>query len=346
MEQLKYKTWYLSDLKKPDENSLKVFSCFHCGGGSTMGYKLAGLNVLGGVEIDPKMMEVYRTNHKPKHSFLMGVQDFKKIPNENIPEELFNLDILDGSPPCSSFSTSGSREKAWGKEKKFREGQAVQILDDLFFEFIDVAEKLKPKIVVSENVKGMIMGKAKGYVKMVIEKFDKIGYDTQLFLLNAAFMGVPQRRERVFFISRRKDLGLKKLNLEFNMKPISVQDALYGLKNQSILAKKLTPETVKLWEKVKPGQSLAKVHPNGSRFNCFKSNPFMPSNTVAANEQSNPMHWSEPRRFSTLECGRIQSFPDDFNYLEFRDNYIQGMSVPPYMMEKIALEIKRQWFSK
>ena len=52
------------------------------------------------------------------------------------PKELYNLDILDGSPPCSSFSTAGIREKGWGKLKKFREGQAKQILDDLFFEFV------------------------------------------------------------------------------------------------------------------------------------------------------------------------------------------------------------------
>jgi DNA (cytosine-5)-methyltransferase 1 len=51
-------------------------------------------------------------------------------------KELFDIDILDGSPPCSSFSMSGSREKAWGKNKKFREGQANQVLDDLFFHFI------------------------------------------------------------------------------------------------------------------------------------------------------------------------------------------------------------------
>jgi DNA (cytosine-5)-methyltransferase 1 len=48
------------------------------------------------------------------------------------------LDILDGSPPCSSFSMAGNREKDWGKEKKFREGQAEQVLDNLFFDFIDL----------------------------------------------------------------------------------------------------------------------------------------------------------------------------------------------------------------
>ena len=155
--------WYLSEFKDIKKNNLNVFSCFHCGGGSTMGYKLAGFNVLGGIEIDEEMMNIYRANHNPKFSYQMGVQEFNKL--ENIPEELKNLDILDGSPPCSTFSMAGKREKKWGKEFKFREGQKYQRLDDLFFHFIHTAKLLQPKIVVAENVKGLIAGNARGYVK-------------------------------------------------------------------------------------------------------------------------------------------------------------------------------------
>ena len=92
--------WNLTDLKKVKPNGMKVFSCFHCGGGSTMGYKLAGFEVLGGVEIDPEMSKIYVKNHNPKYEYLMGVQDFKNIPDKDLPPELFDLDILDGSPPC------------------------------------------------------------------------------------------------------------------------------------------------------------------------------------------------------------------------------------------------------
>ncbi len=184
---LKTGPWNLTDVKNISKNGKTVFSCFHCGGGSTMGYKLAGYDVLGGVEIDPEMMKIYRANHNPKHSYLMGVEDFNKIDNIDLPSELFELDILDGSPPCSSFSMAGSREKQWGEKKKFREGQSHQILDDLFFHFIETANKLKPKIVIAENVKGLIQGKAKGYVKQIFKAFDEAGYTTQLFLLNAAF---------------------------------------------------------------------------------------------------------------------------------------------------------------
>lgn len=74
-----------------------------------MGYKLAGFQHLGGVEIDPKMAKIYQANHKPEYFYLEDIRDFNK--RNDLPEELYNLDILDGSPPCSTFSMSGKREE-------------------------------------------------------------------------------------------------------------------------------------------------------------------------------------------------------------------------------------------
>ena len=134
MHKFPYK-WYLKDTTFTKDKG-KVFSCFACGGGSTMGYKLAGFDVIWCNEIDPRMNRIYVINHRPKYNYLEGIQTFKL--KKNLPQELYNLDILDGSPPCSSFSSQGKRELDWGKEKKFREGQTVQVLDTLFFDFIDL----------------------------------------------------------------------------------------------------------------------------------------------------------------------------------------------------------------
>ena len=160
--------WTLKEAKFTKDKG-KVFSCFACGGGSTMGYKLAGFDVIGCNEIDPKMMEIYIENHKPKYSFLESIETFKQ--RKDLPKELYDLDILDGSPPCSSFSMSGNRGDDWGKEKKFREGQAMQVLDTLFFDFIDLAKELQPKIVVAENVKGLLLGDARNYVRRILKEF-------------------------------------------------------------------------------------------------------------------------------------------------------------------------------
>ena len=343
MNELKTGSWNLTDLKDVKPNGLKVFSCFHCGGGSTMGYKLAGYEVIGGVEIDPEMMSIYKLNHNPKHSYLMGVQKFKNIPDSELPKELFELDILDGSPPCSSFSMAGSREDAWGEKKKFREGQADQVLDDLFFDYIAIAKKLQPKVVVAENVKGLIIGKAKGYVKQIFKAFDEAGYDVQLFLLNAAFMGVPQRRERTFFVARRKDLTLQKIELKFNENPIGVKKAFESVfkKNDE---KPLTEETARLWKLTKPGDSLSKAHKTGARFNAIKLHPEIPASTITSSGET--FHFEFPRHLTSSELIELQSFPKDYNFLKMKTKYVCGMSVPPFMMQRIADQIFKQWFSK
>jgi DNA (cytosine-5)-methyltransferase 1 len=331
--------WRLADLTPPSDSAPTAFSCFHCGGGSTMGYKRAGFRVLGGVEIDPKMMAMYRANHHPAHSFLMGVQDFAILPDEKIPDALRDLDVLDGSPPCSSFSTSGTRDKDWGEKKVFREGQAAQVLDDLFFHFIAVADRLRPKVVVAENVRGLIIGKARGYVKMIFERFNAAGYDAQLFLLNASAMGVPQRRERTFFIARRRDLALPAIRLEFNGAPIVAGAALAGAAGNG---RRLTVEAAALWAKCKAGDHLGTVHRNGSRFSEFKLNEGEVANTVTGNSGAQLMRWDEPRHLSVDEVRRLQTFPVDYDFGKNEPHYVCGMSVPPFMMERVAAEIRTQ----
>src|SRR5574344_1291115 len=158
--------WHFKDYPK-EKNGLKVFSCFACGGGSTMGYKLAGYDVIGDLEIDKRMNSVYLANHSPKHNYVLDIRDFNNIPNNELPKELFDLDILDGSPPCTTFSMAGEREESWGKKKKFREGQKEQTLDDLSFVFIDTVRKLKPKTVIMENVEGLLLGEAFEYVRNI-----------------------------------------------------------------------------------------------------------------------------------------------------------------------------------
>lgn len=330
-------SWNLSDLNNIKKNGFKVFSCFHCGGGSSMGYKLAGYDVLGGVEIDPEMMLLYRTNHNPKHSYLIPIQEFNKIPNSELPKELFNLDILDGSPPCSSFSMAGSREDKWGKKEYFREGQAKQVLDDLFFHYIETARKLQPKIVVAENVKGLVMGNAKGYVKQINELFELAGYKVQLFLLNAAFMGVPQTRERVFFIAQQKK-NFKPLRLNFNEKNISINQAIEDIKE---LKGKDQRKSInyKYYKMCKPGESFSKYHPKGSLFNWKRLNFSRPSPTITTYFQSKNYFQDDMFNLHDKQIIRLQSFPDDYNFLGKDVGYFCGMSVPPKMMEKIAKEI-------
>lgn len=346
--------WTLKDAQFTKDKG-KVFSCFACGGGSTMGYKLAGYDVIGCNEIDHRMMYAYCQNHNPRFPFLEPIQDFKN--REDLPPELFNLDILDGSPPCSSFSVAGSREEAWGKKKKFREGQAEQVLDTLFFDFIDLAKRLQPKVVVAENVKGLLMGEAKAYVTRIHEEFEAARYYVKHWLFDASTMGVPQRRERVFFVCLRKDLakpflipdGLfdmtPLLNLKFNEPIIPMSDVTdYSGREFS------SPVIRKLWENRKHGDSNQgaaneRLFGKGSNFNQAYVYQDKVCPTLASKE-SCLIHFDQPRYLGKSEVCCISSFPQDYNFAGQSPHYICGMSVPPVMMAQVASAIWEQWLSK
>lgn len=335
--------WKKTDLKRVKKHGHKVFSTFACGGGSSFGYKMAGFDVIGCNEIDPEMIELYRTNHKPKISYLEPIQDFKN--RDDLPEELFDLDILDGSPPCSTFSMSGSREKVWGKEKKFREGQAKQVLSDLFFDYLDLVEKLRPKICVAENVKGMILGKAKGYCKLIRDRFDELGYDAQLFLLNGASMGVPQTRERVFFIARRKDLGLPALRMGFDDTPITFREVCDNLPFQDLEETEPSGTHKAFWRRTRPGDSYSTTM-EGSYFNFARLSFDRPSPTIIGGGGDKFSHPEECRTLSWVEVSLIGSYPYDYDFLgksASKKVYCIGMSVPPVMTANLAACIAEQW---
>lgn len=336
--------WNLADgypAKGIEPNGLNVFGTFICGGGSTMGYKLAGFNHFGGVEIDKQVADVYKTNHNPKYLFVEDIRQFNK--RTDLPTELYQLDILDGSPPCSTFSMAGSREKAWGKKKQFREGQAVQTLDDLVFVYCDTIIKLKPKVFLLENVKGIIQGNAKVYSKAIFKKMNEAGYAVQVFCLNAASMGVPQKRERVFFIGHKKEYVLPKLKLEFNEDAILFGEYQKTIGNE----KKLTTEQEYWWKLTPAGNSVSKIHPKGAWFNAYKLSLGDVCPTIAASGgNAEPTHPTIARKINKYELCIIGTYPQDFNFLDIKPLYLIGMSVPPVMTAQIAHQIYLQWLSK
>lgn len=344
--------WKLSETKFTKDKG-KVFSCFACGGGSSFGYKLAGFDVIGHNDIDKKMIEVYKANHNPKYSFHESITTFAK--RKDLPKELYELDILDGSPPCSSFSMAGNREKDWGKEKKFREGQEKQVLDTLFFDFIDLSKELQPKVVIAENVKGLLLGNAKEYVIKIYKAFDEAGYYCQHWLLDASKMGVPQRRERVFFIALRKDLAepfmaqkdmftfAPDLKLEFKEAEILFEEIE---EKNGIGVRRGFDSIFKMWLNTKIGETMIRKS-GATAVSHFKINPKKVLPTIIAHTGgSGGYHYEQFRSMSKIEFLHAGSFPIDYNFLELDVQYLIGMSVPPVMTAQIATEIYEQWLSK
>jgi DNA (cytosine-5)-methyltransferase 1 len=334
--------WTFADYPK-EKNGLKVFSCFACGGGSTMGYKLAGCDVIGCCEIDSKMNEVYVKNHQPKYNYLMDIRDFNAIPDEELPEELFNLDILDGSPPCTTFSVVGNREETWGKKKKFREGQKEQTLDDLAFVFIDTVRKLKPRVVIMENVEGLLIGDAFEYVRKIYREMDDAGYYLNHWLLKGETMGVPQTRHRVFFVGIRKELKINPeiIDMDFNYKEIP-----YGqIKSGTGVELNHDTEVYKWLKRAKPcdkrlSDTVKRLGEKEKLFSyklCWVDRVVQ---TIAANDRGvGLLRGYEKTCISKYDAVHIQTFPEDYDFIN--DNltniiYICGMSVPPIMMKRIV----------
>jgi DNA (cytosine-5)-methyltransferase 1 len=327
------KTGYLKN------NGLKCFGTFVCAGGSTMGYKLAGFEHLGGVELTDHYSKLYIKNHNPKYFYTQDIREWNK--RNDLPEELFNLDLLDGSPPCASFSTVGAREKKWGKEKDY-EGH-TQKTDDLVFEYVKTIDKLKPKSFLMENVSGLIKGNAKIYVKKIFIELDKIGYKAQLFLINAASLGVPQMRERLFIIGSKKELGFKPLKLYFNCRVIGFEEATkeYWNKGGDSIEKY---SIYKYWKETKIGESHSK------RFSLVKPDLKKPCNTLTETSSNigaaSVCHPIYPRKLNKYEASAIQSYPQDFDFLDQNPLSCIGRSVPPVMTAQISNQIYLQWFKK
>lgn len=331
-----------------------VFSTFSCGGGSSMGYKLAGYHVVGACDIDPRMMAIYRANHHPRHAFVESITTLKT--RGDLPAELYDLAVFDGSPPCSSFSLAGNREDDWGTEKVFKEGQASQVLDTLFFDWIELAKTLQAKVVVAENVKGLMLGDARAYVRRIYTELDAAGYHVQHFLLNAATMGVPQRRERVFFIGLRKDLAgpfmeykdlftrAPALTLDFNEPGIpfgAYRDEVGGDPGNRQRA-----ELVRM--RVPSDRTVSDINERlYGKVSGFNS-AILPDDDVAPTITAGEVNW---RHHDGLLCTDREytlasTFPLDYDFGAEAVKYVVGMSVPPVMMAQVASAVYEQWLSK
>jgi DNA (cytosine-5)-methyltransferase 1 len=337
--------WLLSDLPA-HTNGPKVLTTFSCGGGSSMGYKRAGYDVVLANDIDPEMAWHYKRNLHPPEYRLCPIKDLAV----QLPPSAFGVDLLDGSPPCSTFSTAGLREKAWGKDKHFREGQATQVLDDLFFDFLDLAEKARPRAIIAENVTGLVKGNAKGYVRLIFARLRAIGYRPQIFQLDASRCGVPQKRERVFVCAQRDDAPARALVVSTTSRVVSAGEATSDLvlSSEEARALALGPLDAKWWPQTAPGEKYSDaVERSGLASKLWshqKLTPLGPAPTLTSVDTFK--HWAECRALSAREWIRLGSFPDDYEAKSAKIlKYMIGMSVPPKMAEVVARAVKEQWLT-
>lgn len=207
-------------------NGFTAASTFSGCGGSSLGYRMAGFRVLYANEFIPAARETYRANAAPYTH--LDDRDIRTVTAQSVLDliglKAGELDLLDGSPPCASFSTAGKREKGWGEVKKYSDSE--QRSDDLFFEFARLVDGIKPKVFVAENVSGLVKGSAKGYFLEILAALKACGYRVSARLLDAQWLGVPQARQRLIFVGVRNDLQIDPVHPTPLPYRYSIRDAL------------------------------------------------------------------------------------------------------------------------
>ena len=324
---------------------MNLISLFSGAGGLDLGFHKAGFQTIIANEYDPKICPTFRANF-PNTYLIEG--DIRKV-NENVfPEHIAGII---GGPPCQSWS----------------EGGALRGIDDargqLFYEYIRILKATQPLFFVAENVSGMLAARHANAVNGFMRLFDEAGYDVNLKMLNANDFGVPEDRDRIFYIGFRKDLHIHDFEYPkpLGHKP-TLRETIWDLKDSAIPAKPhnktngdacavpnheffigdfspiyMSRNRVRSWDE--PGFT---VQASGRQCQLHPQAPKMVK--IDANKQVfAPGSEALYRRMTVREVARVQSFPDDFKfvYSDLNIGYkMIGNAVPVELAYHVALAIR------
>lgn len=312
-------------------NGLNVVSTFSGCGGSCLGYRIAGYKVIWANEFLAHAQATYRANHPETYLNTANIRDLQA---EDIIRQCEgqSIDLLDGSPPCAAFSTSGRRHNNWGKVKDYSD--TAQVVDDLFFEYARILSGLKPKVFIAENVTGLMKGKAKGYYNTIYRALRECGYNVVAITMNSMSYSVPQTRERIFFVGYRDDLPLKEPSAPaVHPKVLRICD-FEDLKN---IREFMKPGKPNQWSpNLQPYPTVV------ARIGNLSQTAYLSANGYVRDYALNM------RKLTLRECRVIQSFPINFKLPgNDKDKKYErlGRAVPPVMMANLASHIAKEAFS-
>jgi len=325
------------------EDELNVIDLFCGAGGMSYGFEKAGFNVLLGIDSDENAIKTFNKNHKSAKGLcrditLLSVNEIKGIIGNK------KIDVIIGGPPCQGFSMAGKRRPNDPRNSLFRE-------------YHRIVNGFKPKVFIMENVRGLLSmkdEKGKKVIEIILEEFNKIGYNAQVHKVNTADYGVPQKRHRIFIIGIKNNSSLNfffpdathsKAGLSNNGKKLKLWNSVKNLLMNKEKVDKNLFYSAKLINGFKRREENNKKSNIG--FGWSFINPDEPSYTISAR------YWKDGaealvkydeeniRMLSAEECALIQSFPKKYKFLGSKKNvYTQiGNAVPPVMAEKIAEKI-------
>ena len=314
-------------------NAPSVISLFAGGGGSSLGYSMAGFRELLAVEWNPHAAESFRQNFPGVPLIEGDVADLSIDQALNLARIMpGELDVLDGSPPCQGFSTGGKR-----------------LMDDprneLFREYVRLLRGLRPKALVMENVSGLVRGKMRLAFAEVLAELNGSGYVVSARLLDASYFGVPQARKRLIFVGVRADLGVLPSHPRPTGWPLPVREALIDVASEAVPA--LTPKYQRLAPMIQPGQCAADVDRGKGRQSLVRLRYDKPSPTLTrfnpGHGRGTPLHPVQHRSLSIAEAKRLCAFPDPFVIADgsFQDRWaVLGNAVPSLFLRAVARQLR------
>jgi len=318
---------------------MNVISLFSGAGGLDLGFKKAGANIIFANDKFEDAVETYK-NHIGKHIDLKDI--YKLNPNDlEIEEE--NVDVIVGGYPCLGFTVAQGKNRDVEDEKNF-----------LYLEYLKFVETFKPKMFVVENVPGMKRGEDfRPFFDEMLRRFKKIEnvtgveYDIEHRILLASNYGVPQKRERIIIIAKRKDMNI---NFEWPKKTHSseIKNNMFEQHLKPVITLKDAIKDLPLDTETKNDNHVWSKHK--VKINGYMGNRKLewdePSPTIIGrgSRSGGPVihpHPSLKRRLSVRECARLQSFPDDIFFKGcMTSGYAQvGNAVPPLLAFRIAQSV-------
>ena len=343
---------------------MKIIDLFSGVGGLSLGFEMEGFESVVAIDFWDDAIKTYNHNRKDKVGISMDVTQFNDELLPNILKE-HKIDGIIGGPPCQGFSTarlSNATEKI---------GKINESRNHLYLEFFRTVNIVRPKFFLIENVRGLVSANKGAFVKDIIERFGGIGYNVSYKILNASDYGVPQNRQRVFFV------GLLQSKFEFPEKfeyKVSTKEAIMDLiqSNEEANQKYSTPSKNEYQKLMRKGKKTVKNHevtihneqttnvismvPNGGNIKSLppkywnirkynkafqRMNSELPSNTIDTGHR-NYFHYEANRIPTARESARIQSFPDSFEFLGTKGSQYKqvGNAVPPLLAKVLAEKIK------
>lgn len=336
---------------------LRTIDCFCGAGGLSIGFEKAGFDVVYAFDIDEAAINTYKHNPKYHHGKAF-VRDIYKVNKKSIEEDLGQplgeIDIMIGGPPCQGFSVQ-------------RRGDDFDPRNKLILEYCRLINEIKPQFFVLENVGGIMSTRGKPYIKTLTDTLSAIGYKIQLKKLTASDYGVPQDRKRVIVV------GEMSLNGEGHFEypeplstpKVTVKQAIADMMKldendlPNHKADKLSEINLKRIRAITEGQGQDSL-PDELQLDCHKKNNGhrhldtygrmawdKPAPTITARFDSfSRGRFGHPvldRTITLREGARLQTFPDDFEFLGNKVEVARqiGNAVPPVLAEKVAEQIKK-----